>query len=159
MFQPYRKHVTSKSNNKKRGRGLLNSLINKLPFELHIPGYNFCGPGTKLEKRLLRGDKGINLLDEACKEHDIAYLKSNDIKSRHIADQLLSEKAIARFKDKNASFGEKSAALGVGSIMKVKRKFGMGLKRKRVKGLGITLSQAIAQARKGIKGKKFKRRY
>lgn len=28
---------------RKTGRGLLNSLIDKLPIELHIPGYNFCG--------------------------------------------------------------------------------------------------------------------
>lgn len=32
--------------NVKSGRGLINSAINKLPFELHIPSYNFCGPGN-----------------------------------------------------------------------------------------------------------------
>jgi len=42
-------------------------------FEAHIPGYNFCGPGTKLQKRLERGDQEINPLDEACKVYDIAY--------------------------------------------------------------------------------------
>ena len=26
--------------------------------ELHIPGYNFCGPGTKIGTRIFRGDKG-----------------------------------------------------------------------------------------------------
>ena len=55
------------------GRRIVNSVINKLPFELHIPGYNFCGPGTKLEKRLAREDLGINQLDEACRTHDISY--------------------------------------------------------------------------------------
>jgi hypothetical protein len=44
IYQPTQK--------RKRGGGFVNSLINKLPFELHIPGYNFCGPGTKLEERL-----------------------------------------------------------------------------------------------------------
>lgn len=58
---------------KKKGAGILNTLINKLPIELHLPGYRFCGPGTKLRKRLARGDTGINPLDEACKIHDIAY--------------------------------------------------------------------------------------
>lgn len=29
----------------KRGSGLVNKLIDKLPFELHLPGYNYCGPG------------------------------------------------------------------------------------------------------------------
>jgi len=62
-----------------KGRGLLNRAINTLPFELHIPGYQFCGPGMHLEKRLARGDRGINPLDAACREHDIAYLHSNDL--------------------------------------------------------------------------------
>jgi len=44
---------------------LLNRAINTLPFELHILGYQFCGPGTHLEKRLARGDQGINPLDAA----------------------------------------------------------------------------------------------
>ncbi|KYN10235.1 hypothetical protein ALC57_17633, partial [Trachymyrmex cornetzi] len=39
-------------------------------FELHIPGYQFCGPGTRLEKRLARGDRDINPLDAACREHE-----------------------------------------------------------------------------------------
>jgi len=40
--------------------GFLNHAINELSFELHIPGYQFCGPETYLEKRLTRGDRGIN---------------------------------------------------------------------------------------------------
>ena len=34
------------------GGSFLNSLVNKLPFEMHLPGHNFTGPGTKLNKRL-----------------------------------------------------------------------------------------------------------
>ena len=34
------------------GRSFLNSLVNKLSFEMHLPGHNFTGPGTKLNKRL-----------------------------------------------------------------------------------------------------------
>jgi len=30
----------------------LNDTINSLPFEMHIPGHNFTGQGTKLNKRL-----------------------------------------------------------------------------------------------------------
>jgi len=45
-----------------KSRGLLNCTIDALPFELHIPGYQFCGPRTHLEKRLVRGDRGINSL-------------------------------------------------------------------------------------------------
>jgi hypothetical protein len=108
------------------GRGILNSVINKLPVELHIPGYNYCGPGTKLSKRLSRGDKGVNDLDEACKEHDIAYNKSLDLINRHKADRVLLEKAKLRLHSSNSSLGEKTAALGVASAMKAKLTLGMG---------------------------------
>ncbi|CAK1599126.1 unnamed protein product [Parnassius mnemosyne] len=57
----------------KKGSGIINKVIDNLPFELHLPGYQFCGHGTKLQKRLLKGDRGINKLDEACMLHDIAY--------------------------------------------------------------------------------------
>lgn len=35
----------------KEGSGIINNVIDSLPFELHLPGYQFCGPGTKLQKR------------------------------------------------------------------------------------------------------------
>ncbi|WP_221935836.1 hypothetical protein, partial [Klebsiella pneumoniae] len=58
---------------------VVNTAIDALPLELHLPGgYQYCGPGTKLKHRLARGDTGINKLDEACKEHDIAYSKYSD---------------------------------------------------------------------------------
>ena len=31
------------------GKGFLNGTINILPFEMHISGHNFTGPGTKLK--------------------------------------------------------------------------------------------------------------
>ena len=65
MITNYNKSIIS--SRCKIGIGFANNLINKLLFELHLLGYQFCGPGTKLEKRLARGDKGINLLDAACK--------------------------------------------------------------------------------------------
>lgn len=40
-----------------------NIAVNALPVELQRPGYRFCGPGTKLEDRLTRGEHGINDLD------------------------------------------------------------------------------------------------
>lgn len=94
----------------KKGSGIINSAINKLPIELHLPGYSFCGPGTKLEKRLANGELGINPLDSACREHDIAYAQNKDIKERHKADKILTEKAWQRFKSRDAKFGEKAAA-------------------------------------------------
>lgn len=113
----------------KTGAGIVNTLINKLPIELHLPGYQYCGPGTKLEKRLTRGDKGINPLDSACRNHDIAYSNSIDIRDRHRADYELEQRAWERFKSSDSSFGEKTAAWLVTNTMKVKRKVGMGVQR------------------------------
>lgn len=141
---------------KKKGSGLLNSLIDKLPIELHIPGYNYCGPGTKLEKRLSRGDKGINLLDTACLEHDIQYSQFKDLQHRQEADRELAEKAYQRFKATDSSIGEKIASLGVAGAMKVKSKLGMGMRikkkpSKRKKGGALSFSDAVQRARRGIR--------
>lgn len=110
----------------KQGSGVVNSLINKLPFEAHIPGYQYCGPGTKLEKRLRRGDPGINALDRSCREHDIAYSKSSNLQDRHRADYKLEQGAWERVKSKDANWKEKAAAWAIVNTMKVKRKTGMG---------------------------------
>jgi len=112
---------------------LLNRAINALPFELHIPGYQFCGPGTHLEKRLARGDRGINPLDAACREHDIAYSHSNDLVERHVADNILATKARKRIVARDSTLGERAAATTVWAAMKAKTKFGMGLKTKKKK--------------------------
>lgn len=126
----FKKKVIRKSTVEKAGQGLLNTLINKIPFELHIPGYKFCGPGTKLEKRILKGDTGINPLDEACKIHDIAYSQTKDLAERHKADKILEKSASKRLTSSDSPIGEKMAALGIKGAMKIKRKLGMGLKKK-----------------------------
>ncbi|KAJ8916447.1 hypothetical protein NQ315_014661, partial [Exocentrus adspersus] len=103
------------------GEGVLNTLINKLPFELHIPRYQFCGPGTKLEKRLAKGQQGINPLDSACRKHDIAYSQSNTLQDRHKADRELENRAWGRVKSRDAKFGEKAFAWFITTAMKAKR--------------------------------------
>ena len=45
--------------------------------EIHIPGYNYCGPGTKFINRSKNGDKPINSLDLCCYKHDETYIKNN----------------------------------------------------------------------------------
>ena len=111
---------------------IVNNLINKLPAELHLPGYEFCGIGTKLQKRIAR-NKGINLLDAACREHDIAYSQSKDIDTRHQADKILAEKAWQRVKSKDSDYNERANAWLVKNAMKAKVKFGLGLKEQRHK--------------------------
>jgi hypothetical protein len=114
------------------GKGFLNTIINKLLFEAHIPGYQFCAPGTKLKERLARGDKGVNLLDSDCRTHDIAYENSNNLDIRHKADKLLEEQAWKRVKTSDSSKKEKLAAYAVVNAMKAKRKIGMGCKNKKI---------------------------
>uniref|UniRef100_A0ABD2XBH4 Phospholipase A2-like domain-containing protein n=1 Tax=Trichogramma kaykai TaxID=54128 RepID=A0ABD2XBH4_9HYME len=121
-----------------RGRGILDKVIDNLPFELHLKNYNFCGPGTHLAKRLARGDKGINPLDSACKDHDIAYSQKN-YAIRSSADNTLAEKALERVRARDSSIGEKIAALAVASAMKIK------------KGLGVKLAKVVTAAKKNMK--------
>lgn len=135
------------------GKGLINSLINSLPVEVHLPGYSYCGPGTKLQKRLQRGDPGINPLDRACKVHDIAYSKYTDLEHRHQADKVLAEQAWRRFKSKDAGFGERAASLTVTGIMKAKRKLGMGVRqRQQQRKKRATCSRRISKKRKVGRG-------
>lgn len=119
---------------KHAGRGLINKAIDLLPFELHLPTYQYCGPGTRLDVRLARGDPGINLLDAACKEHDLAYRASqreNKPELRRVADKTLLRQAMQRVTSPNATVSEKIAALVVAGAMKGKLLLGGGFKRKK----------------------------
>ena len=89
---------------------ILDSMINTIPFELHLPGYHFLGPGTHLEERLARGDCGVNPLDQACLEHDIAYSQRRN-QNRPKADRVLAERAFSRMLTETADCEEKAAAL------------------------------------------------
>ena len=108
---------------RKKGAGILNTIIDKLPISLHVPGYNYCGPGTKL-----KGQPAVNKLDEYCKQHDIFYSKNSDTASRNKADMVLADQAWERVKSFDAGIGERAAAYAIVNAMKVKAKLGMGLK-------------------------------
>lgn len=121
-----------KKSNKQGGYGLIDYIVNKLP-EIHIPGYQYCGPGTDLQKRLARGDPGINKLDQACKAHDIAYSKLNSSKDRREADKALIAQAFPRAYSRDAKLGERTSALLVSGLMGAKvglSKIGLGLKKR-----------------------------
>lgn len=153
------------------GSGLLNTIINKLPFELHWPNYQYLGPGTKLHKRLARGDQGINPLDRAALKHDLFYDQHKDSTTRHIADKILEGEAWDRLKSKDAKLSERLAAAVTAGTMRVKRKLGLGIARKMLKkkkkqrkgkrkirttiGKALTFSSAVKLARAAVKrGKK-----
>ncbi len=109
------------------GSDIFNNISNSLPVEMHLPGYNYLGPETGLSKCLSRGDKGINPLDEATKEHNVFYSHHKDTESCHIADKELENKAWSRVLAKDSLFGEKAAAYLTTNLMKAKRHLGMGL--------------------------------
>jgi hypothetical protein len=148
--------MPAKRNDRKRGTGVIDRLVDVLPIELHLPGkkarpglfhkiwqklfllrlisfslgYNFCGPGTKLDKRLARGDQPVSKLDDFCRSHDIVYRDHHDSETRRRADSLLAEQAVSRIFAKDAKLGERAAALAVAGAMKAKTKLGSGLKKK-----------------------------
>lgn len=151
----------------KTGCGLVNSLINKLPFEFHLPGYQFCGPGTNVDERVARGEEGIDELDGGCKVHDITYKKNKDLKARHAADKKLLELAWRIAKSSQHSLRERANAWIIVNAMKIKLKLGMGIsKRKGVKKRGgelkekkkkkktITFGKIVQAARNAIKNNK-----
>ena len=60
----------ARSRKRKLGRGILNNFIENLGsrgIELHYPGYNYLGPGTRLEEKLRNSVAPINPLDAAAK--------------------------------------------------------------------------------------------
>ena len=71
------------------GGSFLNTLVNKLPFEMHLPWHNFTGPRTKLYKRLnsdvtpKEWSIPINRVDNAAYHHDLCYSKHDDTKTRN----------------------------------------------------------------------------
>ena len=83
----------------KTGTGVFNRAVSKLPFELHLPGHNFTGPGTRLDRRLnedgtpRKWSKPINRVDNAAYHHDLCYAKHQDRKTRNeLCDQeMLTE--------------------------------------------------------------------
>ena len=56
---------------------------------MHLPGHNFTGLGTKLDKRLNSDEKPkewsipINRVDNAAYHHDLCYSKPDDTKTRN----------------------------------------------------------------------------
>lgn len=99
--------------------GFIGRMLEKLP-EIHISGYNYCGPNTDLITRLARGDIAINKLDNACMDHDFAYSVSTDLKIRCIADEILILKAINRVYARDSQIGERFAAILISGLITVK---------------------------------------
>ena len=105
--------------------------LQKFPGEMHVPGMNFAGPGTRLEYRL--NDDGtpkqfclpIDRVDQAAYHHDLAYNEFTDTKNRNIADREMLEQLNSI---KDPSFREKIEMAIIKPVINTKQRFGLGLK-------------------------------
>ena len=119
------------------GGSLLNKAINNLPVEMHLPGHNFTGPGTKLNKRLnpdltpKKWSKPINRVDKAAYHHDLCYLKNNDTATRNtVCDKNMLKELKGIY---NPSIREKMERGLVSTLIGTKARFGMGVREKKLR--------------------------
>ena len=122
MAKTGKRKVQRKRQAKKRKRGGkldVQKLLSKTGKEFHWPGYQYMGPGTHLEKRLKRGDPGINRLDRISKTHDIDYSRARSLRDKHKADRKMI-KSIEKLPGKKT----KTERI-VKTIMKAKVKLGV----------------------------------
>ena len=119
----------------KKGGDVINTLNAitrrvKLPWtrfsgEMHLPGHNFTGPGTKLDKRLnadgtpKRWSKPVNRVDDAAYRHDLAYAGT--------ADRIAADRKMIKELDdiSNPTLRERIERGVVRPILKAKVDFGI----------------------------------
>lgn len=101
-------------------QGLMNKLIDWLPGRVHLPGYEYCGPGTESAPEHFKIIKTKNQLDQACLEHDLVYINHKKESERADADAELYKRAMLRMQDENADHDERTFAtvVAVGMLIK-----------------------------------------
>ena len=112
------------------GGSFLNTLANKLPFEMHLSGHNFTGSGIKLYKRLNSDGTPkewsipINRVDNAAYHHDVCYSKHDDTKTRkEVCDKTMLGELSGIV---NPTLRERIDKSIVGKLIKAKVNFGLG---------------------------------
>ena len=104
----------------------------KFPGEMHLPGHQFLGPGTRLDKRLNPDrtpkdwSKPINRVDNAAYYHDLAYDQHTDTASRNIADRVMINDLN---NISNPTIRERVERAIVKPILSTKASLGLGLKK------------------------------
>ena len=124
-----------KSGTRHKGGSILNKVINNLPVEMHLPGHNFTGPGTKLNIRLnpdltpKSWSKPINRIDKAAYNHDVCYLKNMDTKTRNdVCDKNMLKELDGIY---NPSIRERMERGLVSRLIGTKKRFGWGVGKKK----------------------------
>ena len=112
------------------GGSFLNSFVNNLPFEMHLPGHNFTGSGTKHYKRLnsdltpKEWSMPINRVDNAVYQHDLCYSKYDDTKTRNeVCDKTILKELNEIV---NPTLRERIGKSIVGKLINAKVNFGFG---------------------------------
>lgn len=109
-------------------------ILNKLPFQFHLPGHNYTGPGTNVHRNIALGVKPINKVDEAAMRHDIAYHEAlkNGLPQKEADLKFLSETKDI-YNDSNNTLRERGEAFLVNKIIGLKNYLGMGIEEKFLK--------------------------
>jgi len=101
----------------------------KYPGEMHIPGMNFAGPGTRLDLRLnpdgtpKESSKPVDRVDDAAYRHDMAYVAFPDTKTRNVADRVM----VSELNEiPNPTLRERVERAVIKPIISTKAKFGLG---------------------------------
>jgi Phospholipase A2-like domain len=133
--------------------GMLNTIsknfqlpLQKFPGELHVPGMNFAGPGTRLDYRL--NDNGtpkswsqpVDRVYQAAYYHDLAYNQHKDTENRNIADREMLQQLDSI---DNPSVREKMEMAVIKPIINTKQKFGLGLKDRSARGFRFEASRRL----------------
>jgi len=101
-----------------------------------LVGHSFTGPGTNLNKRLNPDDTPkpwsmpVNRVDEAAYHHDLAYDKHGDTANRNVADRKMIDQLNSI---PNPTVRERAERAIVKPILATKARFGLGLKKPKVK--------------------------
>ena len=111
------------------GGNFLNTVVNKLSFEMHLREHNFTGPGTKLDERfnsdgtLTEWSIPINRVDNAAYHHDLCYSKHDDTKTgNQICDKTMLNELNGIV---NPTLGERIDKSIVGKLINAKVNFGL----------------------------------
>ena len=115
---------------KRKWKRVINDTIYSLPCEMHMPGHNFTGPGTKLNKRLNEymtpkaWSKPINRVDKAAYHHDICHVKNKDTTTRNeVCDKKMLTELNGIY---NPTLRERMERGVVSKIIGTKKRFGWG---------------------------------
>jgi len=105
----------------------------KYPGEMHLPGMNFAGPGTRLDLRLDSSGRPkadsipVDRVDDAAYRHDMAYATFPDTKTRNVADKVM----VSELDEiSNPSLKERAERAIIKPVLSTKAKFGLGTKKK-----------------------------